>query len=178
MTPQTVNAAHRATTRIKARLEELGMTGREFARQLNDHKDAWMSNLLAGKFALSLTELDKAAAILRVPPGELVRDAEEGWDLAPTERRLVRALRLLPPPVRDHLVILADYLVGVTPEEVDLLHDIRRLTGAELDRLQHYVRVIRLTQGSARETAAHQDPPATTVRPTETTPRAAKRRRA
>lgn len=170
-----VNAAQRVTARIKARLEELGMTGREFAKKLA-HKDAWISNLLSNKFSLSLTEIDQAAAILRVPAGELVREADEAWDLTPTERRVVRGLRLLPPVVRDHVAIHVEYLVGVTPDEVDLLQKIRRLTTPELERVRHYVRVVPLLQGTGHEITDGPDLPATTVRPNEPTAHGRKRR--
>lgn len=110
----------RVADRIRTRLEELGMTGRAFAQALG-HGDAWISNLLSYKFALSMNEIDKAADVLKLPPGELVRLTEESWDLTPTEMRVVRALRMLAPVVRDHLRVLAELLVGATPAEVDHL---------------------------------------------------------
>lgn len=170
-------AAARAAERMKIRMEELRMTGRELATRLG-HKDSWISALLAKKFALSLEELDAAAFALRTSPGELVREAKEGWDLAPTEQRLVRAVRQLPAVLREHLAMFADYLVGVTPPEVELLHDIRQLNAQEFERLLSFVRVVRLTQGTARGTAVHPEPPGTSSTPTETVPRARKQRRA
>jgi transcriptional regulator with XRE-family HTH domain len=134
------DARTRIRQRIKSLLENRGQTNRAFAKWLG-HKDQWASNLLAGRFALSLDELDRAAAFLNVPPSELVRVADEAQELSPTERRVVEALRMLPTPVRDHMVLLADYLVGVTPKEVELLARMRKLTPDELRRVTHWTDV-------------------------------------
>lgn len=165
-----VNAAQRVGARIKRRLEELGMTSRAFGRALG-HKDAWVSNLLSGKFALSLNELDQVARVLRLPAGELVRESEEGWDLAPTEMRIVRALRLLPVSVREHMMYLADYLVGVVPDEIDMIKKIRALDGKELEKLQHWVDVTLLRLHPEPAPAATLDLGPTLTRPDGPTPR-------
>ena len=167
------DAARRVADRIKARLEDLGMTGRAFARQMG-HRDSWISHLLAYKFALSLEQLDKAAYVLKLAPGELVREAEEAWDLTPTEMRVVRSLRMLPPAVRDHVVILADYLVGVTPDEVELLKKIRHLEAEDLMKFDHWIDVTLLRlhreQGSEARSgpATTSAPPAAPIRRTGT----------
>ena len=49
------------------------------------------------------------------------RDEDELWELRPTEMRLVRAVRALPPVLRDHLVTLAEYLVEERLISDDLL---------------------------------------------------------
>lgn len=138
--PMAPNARHRVCQRIKRLLEERGQTNRAFGQWMG-HKDQWVSNLLAGRFPLGLDELDRAAAFLNVPPGDLIRIVDEPWELSPTEIRVVRALRMLPAPVRDHYMLLADYLVGVTPAEVDLLAKLRKLDPDELRRVNHWTDV-------------------------------------
>ncbi len=135
------DARTRIRQRIKRLLEQRGQTNRAFAKWLG-HGDQWASNLLAGRFALSLDELDRAASFLNVPPSDLVRLSDaDGVELSPSERRVVEAMRTLPTPVRDHLMLLADYLVGVTPAEVELLATLRRLGPDELRRVSHWADV-------------------------------------
>jgi transcriptional regulator with XRE-family HTH domain len=138
--------------RIRAFLHEKGLTGRAFGKRLG-RGDQWVSNLLAGRFALSLDELDEAARALQVTPSELVHREEDGlWELRPTEMRLIRGLRAVPPVIRDHLVTMVEYLMGVAPEEIDLLRAYRQLTPEEQQRVQHGVDVLRLTQSVAPRT--------------------------
>jgi transcriptional regulator with XRE-family HTH domain len=142
------HARTRVRQRIKALLEQRGQTNRAFAQWLG-HKDQWASNLLAGRFALSLDEIDRAAAFLNVPPSDLVKvDDADGVELSPSERRVVNAMRMLPLPVRDHLMLLADYLVGVTPAEVELLATLRKLSATELRRVAHWADVQALGRGT------------------------------
>lgn len=140
-TPRT-----RVRQRIKRLLEDRGKTQREFARWLG-HGDQWASNLLRGEFSLSLDQIDRVAAFFKVPPSEIIRVSDEAWELSPTEMRVVRALRMLPPPVRDHLVTLADYLIGTTPEEVDLLQRIRALNADNLDVIERWIEMKLFEQG-------------------------------
>ncbi len=133
----------RVRLRLKALLEKRGQTNRAFAHWLG-HGDQWASNLLAGRFTLSLDELDRAAAFLNVPPSDLVKTTDaDGVELSPSERRVVEAMRTLPIPVRDHLMLLADYLVGVTPNEVELLATIRKLSATEQQRVAHWAEALR-----------------------------------
>jgi transcriptional regulator with XRE-family HTH domain len=157
------DARTRIRHRIRHLLEQRGQTNRAFAKWLG-HGDQWASNLLAGRFPLSLDELDRAAAFLNVPPSDLIRVSEdEGYELSPSERRVVQAMRALPPPVRDHLMLLADYLVGVTPAEVELLATIRKL---EVDELQLVMRwADALTERARARAAADRADPAPTLPP-------------
>jgi transcriptional regulator with XRE-family HTH domain len=139
------DAKTRVRQRIKRLLEDRGRTQRELAQWLG-HGDQWVSNLLAGRHALSWTDLDRVAEFLKVPPGEIVRVSDEPWELAPTEMRMVRALRMLPPTVRDHLVTMADYLIGTTPEEVDELRDLRELTPENRQLVRRWTQVTLRTQ--------------------------------
>jgi transcriptional regulator with XRE-family HTH domain len=158
----TPDAATRVRQRITRLLEDRGHTQRAFAKALG-HGDQWASNLLSGRSQLTWDDLDKVAKFLRVPPSEIVRMSEDAWELTPTEMRVVRALRMLPPAVRDHLVTLADYLIGATPDEVELLKRVRQLTPAELRRIEHWIDVTLLAQGSDPTLATHADLRVTTA---------------
>ena len=161
------DARTRVRHRIKQLLEQRGQTGRAFAKWLG-HGDQWVSNLLAGRFALSLDELDRAAAFLNVPPSDLIRVSDdEGHELSPSERRVVSAMRMLPAPVRDHLMLLADYLVGVTPAEVELLAQLRKLTPAELRQVTHWTDVTLLGRHKPPSATDHDAPAPTTAPPAQ-----------
>lgn len=128
----------RIRQRIKRLLEDRHRTQRQLAKWLG-HGDQWASGLLSGKTPLMLDELDRVALFFRVPPGEIVRISDEPWELAPTEMRVVRALRMLPPAVRDHLVTLADYLIGATPEEVELLKKVRLISDEDVRVMENWL---------------------------------------
>lgn len=152
-TPRT-----RIRQRIKRLLEDRGRTQRDFAKFLG-HGDQWASNLLRGEFTLSLDELDRTAQFFGVPPGEIVRVSEEPWELSPTEMRVVRALRTLPPPVRDTFAQLADWTIGVLPDELDLLMIIRRLDDDGRQALSHWAELKTVEQAHARTAPDRADLP-------------------
>jgi len=147
-----VNARERVRLAIRARLDEIGMTGRAFGRAFaaNDgkgHVDTWVSALLKGQFALSLDELDEAARILKTTSASLVKHPLEHAEyLTPTEHRIIDAVRSLPPPIRDHVLTLAEYLIGVAPEEIEHLMEYRRLTSDEQLKIRHWTHALRLAQ--------------------------------
>lgn len=144
-----VNARERVRVRLRNFLLDKGISGRAFGKRLG-HGDQWVSNLLNGKFSLGLDDLDAAAKIVERTPSDLVRkDEDELWELRPTEMRLVRAVRELPPALRDHLVTLAEYLVGVVPDEIEFLNAYRLLTPEEQVRVRHGVEVLLVTQTAA-----------------------------
>lgn len=165
-----LDARTRVRQRIKRLLDERGRTQREFATALG-HGDTWASNLLRGEFALSLDQLDDVAAFLKVPPGEIVRVADEPWELSPTEMRMVRALRMLPPPVRDQLVLMADYLIGVTPDEVERLRRIRQLGEDQWAVVDHWIEMKLLEQAHEPARPHRDGPPGTATTPVGPTPR-------
>src|SRR3990167_7636436 len=138
----TPDAATRVRQRIARLLDDRGHTQRAFAQALG-HGDQWASNLLSGRSQLSWDDLDRTAQFFGVPPGEIVRVSDEPWELSPTEMRLVRALRMLPPTVRDHLVTLADYLIGVVPEEIDRLTMMRELNADDLRVVDQWIEMKR-----------------------------------
>lgn len=149
------NARQRVQERIHERLDELGMTGRAFAKHFG-HKDGWINAIRDGRNALKLDDLDLAAHVLKTTAGDLVRLGDEAWDLRPTEMRLIRALRLLPYSLQDHLMILTEYLVGVTPDEIELVQRIRALPTDERQRLQHGLDLLELTRrGEPKTTGTH-----------------------
>lgn len=167
------DARTRVRQRIVRLLEDRGKTQRAFAKALG-HGDQWASNLLSGRFSLSLEDFDSAAKFLGVPASELVRVSDEPWELSPTEMRVVRALRMLPPAVRDHLVMLTDYLIGATPDEVELLKRVRQLTTEELRQIEHWIDVTLLAQDVEPKLATHGDLKATTAPRSPKAPRGRK----
>lgn len=165
-TPRT-----RVRQRIKRLLEEHGKTQREFAKWLG-HGDQWASNLLRGEFSLSLDELDRVAAFFTVPPSEIVRASDDPWELSPTEMRVIRAIRLLPPPVRESYAMLADWTVGALPEEYDLLIAIRSLNDAEvIAALKHWIELKRVEIAHAQRARDRVEPPGPAPKPTPPTRR-------
>lgn len=143
--PPTVDARTRIRQRIRRLLEDRGKTNRSLAQWLG-HGDQWVSNLLAGRFALSLDELDRLAQFFSVPPSEIVRVSDDPWELGPTEMRVVRALRMLPPPVRDHYTTLLDYTIGTTPDEVGHLKTYRELNAENQQTLERWADALRRAQ--------------------------------
>lgn len=159
-TVATSEARTRIRQRIRRLLEDRGKTNRALAQWLG-HGDQWVSNLLAGRFSLSLDELDRVAKFFNVPPGEIVRTSDEPWELSPTEMRVVRALRMLPPPVRDHYATLLDYTIGTTPDEIGLLTRIRELSEENLAVVERWIDLKRFEQAHAQTTPDRDTPPET-----------------
>jgi transcriptional regulator with XRE-family HTH domain len=173
--PDEVNARERTRQRLKARLEESGLTNRAFGERLG-HGDQWVWGLLKGRFALSLDELDAAAKALKWSPCDLVKpEDDEAQYLRPTESRVIRALRKLPTAIQDHLVVLLEYLIGAAPEEIALLQRVRRLAPDERRRIEHFVDVTLSAQGSAPATA-DPDGPDQTAAPQSKTAKQSRRR--
>jgi hypothetical protein len=135
------------------------MTGQDFgrafsAREGEGHGYQWASNILTGRARLSLDELDEAARILKTTAASLVKsDFETAEYLTPTEHRILEAIRALPPPIRDHVQILAEYLVGVAPEEVDHLMEFRELMPGEREKIQHWTHALKLAREPMPELA-------------------------
>lgn len=136
----------RVRARIEALLEERGMPQRTFAKHLG-HGDQWASNLLNRRQTLTMADLDGVADVLGVTTSDLVRRSSDPYELSALESRVVRALRLLPDVIRQHLATLTDYLVGATPAEVVLLHKLRQLDADGLRRIEHFADVTLLKAG-------------------------------
>lgn len=150
------DARTRIRQRIRRLLEDRGKTNRSLGQWLG-HGDQWVSNLLAGRFSLSLDELDRVALFFAVPPGEIVRISEEPWELSPTEMRVVRALRMLPPPVRDDYARYADYLIGTVPDEMEDLVILRELTEENRATVRRWAEMLRTAQARGRDAAGLDD---------------------
>ena len=111
------SALTRIRTRIRARLEELGMTGRELA-EATGHKDAWISGILAGYQSLSWDDFDAVAAKLGLSPSELVRhDDAEVRELTPREMRLLRHYQAWPPEMQDRWIAMLDFFAASVPDK-------------------------------------------------------------
>lgn len=157
---------------IRKRLDDLGMTGRAFGRAFSanegkGHVDTWVSGLLNGQFALSLDELDEASYILKTTPAELVKSEWEHSDyLTPSEHRTLVALRRFPPAVREHFLLLAEYLTGVLPEEIDMLREFRDLSEEHQRDVRHSISVLRIARRPLPGLAIGLDAQERAVRPT------------
>lgn len=152
--PTDVKTSTRVRDRVRILLAEQGLTNRAFGKRVG-HGDQWVSNLLAGRVKLKgLDVLDLFASALGTLPSDLVRrDGEESWTLTPSEMRLLRAVRALPLAIRDHLRVLAEYLMGVAPEEIDLLTEFRKLAADEQERVRQSVAFLRMPQNVVPRTA-------------------------
>lgn len=126
MTTNTAKA--RVRERIRARLEELGMTGREVAWALGK-SDSWISGILHDEQGLQLEDLDAVAEYLRLSPTELVRyDDSELRELRPHEMRLLRHYQQWPWQIQERWLRVLDYFAITTPDQdiakmVDRLRD-------------------------------------------------------
>lgn len=143
MTAQTPSPKDRVSQRIMERLEDLGLSARDFARKMG-RGDGWINGIKTRRNALQLEDLDRAAYHLRLTASDLVRRGDELFDLRPTESRMVRAIRLLPPVIQDYIVTLTEYLVGVTPDEVDHLTAFRALPEKKREAIRYWTKVLTL----------------------------------
>lgn len=169
-TVTTTDARTRIRQRIRRLLEDRGKTNRALGQHLG-HGDQWVSNLLAGRFALSLDELDRVAEFLRVPPSEIVRLSDDAWELSPSEMRAIRALRMLPRHISDHEVEHLDYLIGATPEQSDHLVVVRGLTEKNQRKVARWAEVLYRQQVLELDNEDLPDPAVTIERPVARSPR-------
>lgn len=137
----TIDAKHRVRKRIRARLDELGMTGREVANALGK-SDAWISGVLSGAQALSLEDLDLVARTLRTNPSDLTRlDDSELRELSPHEMRWLRHYRTWPGQHQERFLRVLDYFAVAAPDQdsAKLLDLWRDLTLPDRRRLRVYL---------------------------------------
>jgi hypothetical protein len=146
------NARERVRAAIQQRLDDLRITNRAFGKAFScnggkGHKDSWVTGLLKGSYALSLDELDEAAHTLKTTAAQLVKsDLEQAEYLTPSEHRIIEAMRMIPPAVRDHYLLLAEYLIGVLPDEIEMLQGFRDLTPDQQRDVRHSIRVLRISR--------------------------------
>jgi transcriptional regulator with XRE-family HTH domain len=128
------SALTRIRTRIRARLEELGMTGRELA-EATGHKDAWISGILSGYQSLGWEDFDAVAEKLGLSPSELIRhDDAVVRELTPREMRLLRHYQAWPPDMQDRWMAMLDFFAASVPDKE---------TAVLLDRVRALPRSVR-----------------------------------
>lgn len=134
-------ARDRVRARIRARLDELGMTARELARAVrpdavsDSDRDSWISGVLNGSQGLTWKHFDAVADKLGMSPSELVRyDEAELRELAPHEMRLLRHYREWPKDIQERWLAMLDHFAATVPDK-----DTARL----LDRLRSLPRSLR-----------------------------------
>ena len=132
----------RIRLRVVARLEELGMTAREFALRTRPGEpgaslDSWVSGILKGTQALSWKHFDAACEALGLSPAELVRyDASELRELRPHEMRMLRLYGEWPQDHQTAFLHLLEYLSGkATHRERPLLRAMRALPAKDLSQV-------------------------------------------
>lgn len=114
--PMKKDVQVRMRERIRARLQETGMTARELARAVG-HDDAWISGILAGAQGLHWKDFDAVANKLGLAPSELVRhDDDEVRELTPTEMRLLKHYQSWPKVIQTRWVELLDFYAERTPD--------------------------------------------------------------
>lgn len=166
-----VNARERVRLALKQRLADRGITNRAFGKGFSanhgkGHVDTWVSGLLKGTFGLSLDELDEAAKLVECSPAELVKSPLEYAEyLTPSEYRFLLNLRELPPAIRDHVMMLTEYLIGVAPEEINYLLEYRKLNDDEQRKIQHWTHAVRMSREPVPGRADPVDLPETTRQP-------------
>lgn len=140
-TSMTRDVQARIRKRIRDRLDELGMTGRELA-QACGNSDGWVSGLLEGRQGLHWKDFDRVAAKLGLSPSELVRyDDSELRELTPSEMRLLRHFQEWPEPIRHRWLDVLDYFASTAPDSetagllVHLRDTPRSLRAATIDWL-------------------------------------------
>jgi transcriptional regulator with XRE-family HTH domain len=128
------DAQTRIRLRIRARLDELGMTARELARAVrrdatdDREADAWISGILAGRQGVHLKHLDALADKLALSPSELVRHDDSALrELTPREMRLLKYYQDWPNEMQDRWLAMLDYFTSAIPDKD---------TAAILDRIR------------------------------------------
>lgn len=141
------NVRERMRLRIKARLDELGMSARELAilARPDEHAaqlDSWISGILSGAQALSWKHFDAVCTALRLSPSEMVReDASELRELRPHEMQMLRHYQQWPTSVQDRWLRLLEYFTATVtdPEHARLIHDLKELSAVQRRVLRTYL---------------------------------------
>lgn len=141
MTTRDVQA--RIRKRIRDRLDELKMTGRELAKACGN-SDGWISGLLEGRQGLQWKDFDRVAEKLGLHPSELVRyDDSELRELTPSEMRLLRHFQEWPDPIKHRWLDVLEYFASTAPDRetagllVVLRDTPRSLRAATIEWLSH-----------------------------------------
>lgn len=116
-------AKDRIRATIRARLDAIGMTARELAkdvrRDVTDREvDAWISGILKGTQGLSWKYFDAVADKLGIAPSDLVRyDDSDLRELTPREMRLLRHFREWPGDIQLQWLALLDHFAATIPDK-------------------------------------------------------------
>lgn len=122
-------APARVRARIRARLDELGMTGREVAHAVGKG-DAWISGILTGYQNLAWEDLDAVCEKLGLSPGELVRhDDAVVRELTPREMKLLQHYQTWPTDMQDRWLLMLEFFAASVPDKdtANLLDRVRVL---------------------------------------------------
>lgn len=141
--PVRKDAQTRIRLRIRARLDELGMTARELARSVRQdavddrEKDSWISGILSGRQGMHVKYFDAVAEKLALSPSELVRyDDATVRELTPREMRLLKHYQDWPGEMQDRWLAMLDYFAAEVPDKT---------TAMLLDRVRAFPPSIRQT---------------------------------
>jgi transcriptional regulator with XRE-family HTH domain len=115
---QRRNASDRVLARLSTWAEHEGRGSRKKLAEAVTGKYGepmtiqWASGVINGHQKVSLDQLDAIAALLGVPPGDLVkRDEDHYMEVLPHEMRFVGHLRSMPDAIRRHLMYVWDYFL-------------------------------------------------------------------
>lgn len=150
-TPMKRPVKERMRVRIRARLDELGMTARELAQKARPGEsdlalDSWISGILTGVQALSWKHFDAVCAALNMSPTELVREDDSVLrELTPTEMALLRHYQQWPAQIQDRWLRLLDYFSASLPdpEGARFLDEVRELNQVDRRLLRQYLAQLR-----------------------------------
>lgn len=137
----------RIRLRVVARLDELGMTAREFALRTRPGEpgaslDSWVSGILKGEQALSWKHFDAACNALGLSPSEMVReDGSELRELRPSEMAMLRYFQQWPTAIQDRWLKLLEYFSSSAADEEArrLLHEVQEMSAVERRVLRTYL---------------------------------------
>ena len=122
--PVRKDATTRIRLRIRSRLDELGMTARELARDVRQdavddrEKDSWISGILSGRQGLHVKYFDAVADKLALSPSELVRhDDSHLRELTPREMRLLKHYQDWPNEMQDRWLAMLDFFAAAVPDK-------------------------------------------------------------
>lgn len=141
------NAAERVRRRIKDWIDAAGHGSRTRLADAvtglygQSRSPSWVTDILDGPDDggqdLRLRDLDAVALAMAVPPGDLVRHADNLYlEVTPSEMRLLRFFRALPDVTRHHMLAYLDYLFGIQQQVLEKQAQERDERTAEAKRLQ------------------------------------------
>jgi hypothetical protein len=139
------HAAARVRRRIAEWLKQEGHGSRKRIAQAvkglygHDRSASWVTDIVDGPDNggqdLRLRDLDAIAEVMGVPPGDLVRHADNAYaEVTPSELRLLKFYRAFPDVARHHFIGYFDYLAGLQSRFLDAQAEERDQRTAEAKR--------------------------------------------